>query len=526
MSVTTSSGAEAVTSRPSRRRRGVALGVAVAATLSGVAMAAAGPASADHTAPLKVGKGVLLPDKYIVVLNDGVSGSATAKRLGVKATHVYGSALSGFSASLTKAQLTKVRHDSAVKYVAQDGRIQAVSEKPTPPMVNRTAAPRSTATSSSPSSQVVQGGATWGIDRIDQRTGLNGQYLYTATGLGVRAYVVDTGIYTAHTQFGGRASVGFDAFGGNGQDCNGHGTHVSGTIGGATYGVAKQVSLTAVRVLDCSGSGSWSGFIAGADYVSYTHNGPSVANASLGGGYNAAANDAVTRSTAQGVTWAIAAGNSAVDACTQSPGSTPSAITVGATTYSGGYDYKASFSNYGPCVDLFAPGQNITSSWIGGPYNTATISGTSMASPHVAGLAALYLQENPYATPQLVSDTLKSTSARNVVYSAGTGSPNMFARKLNSNLLSGQQSVQPDGSYWYQANPGYIQGWVQGTAGTDTDLLLDRWNGSSWVLVAASTSLSNKERIVYNGAGASYYRFRILNYSGNGSSDLFTNHPN
>ncbi|WP_270888189.1 S8 family peptidase [Pedococcus sp. 5OH_020] len=525
MSVTASPTDEA-TPRSARHRSGTAWALALAATVSAVSLCAAGPAQADHTAPLKASSGKLLADKYIVVLNDGASGAATAKRLGVKTSHVYSATIDGFSATLTKAQLSKVRHDASVKYVSQDGQVTAVATKPTPPMTSARVAPGSVRQSSGPSSQVVQGGATWGIDRIDQRTGLNGQYLYTTTGLGVRAYVVDTGIYTAHSQFGGRATVGFDALGGNGQDCNGHGTHVAGTIGGATYGVAKQVSLTAVRVLDCSGSGSWSGFIAGADYVTYTHNGPSVANASLGGGYNAAVNDAVARSTAQGVTWAIAAGNSATDACTQSPGSSPSAITVGATLYSGGYDYKAGFSNYGPCVDIFAPGQSITSSWIGSTTAINTISGTSMASPHVAGLAALYLQQNPYATPALVSDALKSTSARNVVYSAGTGSPNLFARKWNSNLLSGQQSVQPDGSYWYQANPGYIQGWVQGTAGTDTDLLLDRWNGSSWVLVAASTSLSNKERVVYNGAGASYYRFRILNYSGAGSSDLFTNHPN
>ena len=531
MSITTSSHHEAAEVRPTRRRSRAILGLAMTAALAGSALGFAGPAQADHTAPLKAGTGVLLPDQYIVVLHDGASGASVAKRLGVKTKHVYGSSISGFSASLTKAQLAKVRKDEAVKYVAQDGRVSAVAlgAKPAPPMVNGTATPgRATQSpdSAAPSTQVVQGGATWGLDRIDQRTGLNGQYMYTQTGLGVRVYVVDTGILTSHTQFGGRAGVGFDAFGGNGQDCNGHGTHVAGTVGGATYGVAKQAALTSVRVLDCSGNGSWSGFIAGVDYVTYTRNGPAVANASLGGGFNAAVNDAVARSSAQGVTWSIAAGNSGTDACTQSPGSAPSAITVGATLYSGGFDYKAGFSNFGPCVDIFAPGQSITSAWIGSTTAINTISGTSMAAPHVAGLSALYLQLNPYATPQLVSDTLKSTSARNVVYNAGVGSPNLFARKWNANLLATQQSVQPDGSYWYQANPGYIQGWLGGTTGTDTDLLLDRWNGSAWVLVAASASLSNKERIVYNGAGASYYRFRIHNYSGNGSSDLFTNHPN
>ena len=501
-------------------------GSAAVALLATTALAM--PAQAEpREAPLKPGHGKVIADQYIVVLNEGADGRQVAGRNGVNPKFVYSAALSGFSAKLSKSQLAKVRKDAAVAYVEPDALAQA-SGKPKPP---HDAAKDKSPSKLSPSAQTsdvrtqsTQTGATWGIDRIDQRNNINGTYNFTDTGAGVTAYVLDTGIRTSHTQFGGRAVAGFDAFGGTGQDCHGHGTHVAGTIGGSTYGVAKGVRLVAVRVLDCAGSGSWSGIIAGIDWVTYTRTGPSVANMSLGGGLNSAVNDAVARSTARGVTHVVAAGNDNQNACGYSPASAPSAITVAATGLSSGVDVKASFSNWGPCVDVFNPGVGITSAWYTSTTAIATLNGTSMASPHVAGQAALFLQSNPYATPTTVDEVIKSGAVNGIV-SNPMGSPNRFARKLNAILTAvGQSSYQPDGSYWYQSNPGYIQGWLAGTAGTDPDLHLERWNGSTWVWVAGSASTTARERVVYNGS-AGYYRFRVYAYSGANSYDLWNNHP-
>jgi subtilisin family serine protease len=250
--------------------------------------------------------------------------------------------------------------------------------------------------------------ATWGIDRSDQPLRpLNNTYEYTDTGAGVTAYVIDTGILAGHTQFGGRASIGIDTVGDgqNGVDCNGHGTHVAGTIGGTTYGIAKGVTIVAVRVLNCQGSGSYSGVIAGIDWVTGNHAAgtPAVANMSLGGSLSSALNTAVRNSILDGVFYAVAAGNSQQDACKYSPASTAEAVTVGATTST---DSLASYSNYGRCVDINAPGSSITSAWSTSTTATSTISGTSMATPHVAGAAALYLEDVPGATPQAVRDAL------------------------------------------------------------------------------------------------------------------------
>ncbi len=197
---------------------------------------------------------------------------------------------------------------------------------------------------------------------------------------------------------------------------------------------------------------------------------------------------------------------------------------MAATTISGGVDYRAGFSNWGSCVDVFAPGQSITSSWIGSSTAINTISGTSMAAPHVAGLAALYLQSNPTAAPATVEDVLKTVAVTGVV-SGTNGSPNLFARKWNGSVVPGGNSYQPDGSYWYQANAGYIQGWLAGTAGTDPDLYLEKWNGSTWVYATGSATTTPRERVVYNGTGNSYYRFRVYGFSGGNSYDLWSYHP-
>jgi len=275
-------------------------------------------------------------------------------------------------------------------------------------------------------------GATWGLDRSDQRSlPLSTTYAYTSTGGSVTAYIIDTGIRFAHADFGGRAVSGYDAVdGGTADDCNGHGTHVAGTVGGAAYGIAKGVNLVAVRVLDCNGSGSTSGVIAGVDWVTGQHaaGAPAVANMSLGGGASSSMDAAVDRSIADGVSYSVAAGNGnfigiAQDACKYSPARVAAAITVGASDKS---DKKASFSNYGNCVDLFAPGVGITRAWSTSNTATNTISGTSMAAPHVAGVAALYLQGNPGASPATVRDAIYALSTKGKVTSAKTANNHLL----------------------------------------------------------------------------------------------------
>ncbi|HEX8286216.1 MAG TPA: S8 family peptidase, partial [Pyrinomonadaceae bacterium] len=337
-----------------------------------------------------------IPGHYIVVLDNvaaGEPGPASQARqvadvlvsaYGGKVNRVYEAALNGYAAEMTEDEALALSEDPRVQFVEED-QIYTID--------------------------ATQSGATWGLDRIDQRNRpLSGTYTYNWTGSGVRAYVIDTGIRTTHTQFGGRAAVSADFVGDgrNGQDCNGHGTHVAGTIGGSTYGVAKSVSLRAVRVLNCQGSGTTSGVISGVNWVASNRVLPAVANMSLGGGASTALDTAVQNSINSGVTYAIAAGNDyGVDACTQSPGRVAAAITVGSTTST---DAKSDFSNVGTCVDLFAPGSSILSSWYTSDTATNTISGTSMATPHVVGVAALYLQGNPSASPATVANQIISTS--------------------------------------------------------------------------------------------------------------------
>ena len=270
----------------------------------------------------------------------------------------------------------------------------------------------------------TQPNATWGLDRIDQTAlPLNSAYTYTRTGAGVNAYIIDTGIRATHTDFGGRVSGGYTAVtdGRGTDDCYGHGTHVAGTVGSATYGVAKSVHLVPVRVLGCDGSGTTSAVIAGIDWVTAHRVQPAVANMSLGGGNSTALDDAVKRSIAAGVSYAVAAGNSSWPACLSSPADVPAAITVGATQKN---DQTASFSNWGSCIDLFAPGVNITSDWNTSDTATNTISGTSMATPHVTGVAALYLEGHPTATPAQVSAALVNGATTNALSWVLWGSPN------------------------------------------------------------------------------------------------------
>jgi subtilisin family serine protease len=383
--------------------------------------------------------------------------------------------------------------------------------------------------------------ATWGLDRIDQRNlPLSNSYTYPTGASNVTAYIIDTGMRLTHSQFSGRAVSGYDAVdGGSADDCNGHGTHVAGTVGSTTYGVAKLVRLVAVRVLDCSGSGTTSGVVAGIDWVTAHHMAgrPAVANMSLGGGVSSALDTAVANSIADGITYAVAAGNSNANACNSSPSRVAAAITVGATTNA---DARASYSNYGTCLDLFAPGSSVTSAWFTSDTATNTISGTSMAAPHAAGAAALYLAANPTATPSAVRDALVNAATTGIVTNPGTGSPNRLLYTVDGGTSApppppstspcaslpmqytgtlsgtGASQYQPGGTYYYSSVSGTHRGCLDGPAGVDFDLYLQKWNGSTWVNVAQSISTTPDESITYSGTPG-YYMWKVLSYSGSGS---------
>lgn len=358
-----------------------------------------------------------IPGQYIVVLKDDLVASASVSAIAAEMAATYGgellqtydAALNGFA-----VKFSLERSANAVTGLSQDERVELVEQDSTVSIADETMV------------NTTQTGATWGIDRIDQRARpLNSSFIYSNTGSGVRVYIIDTGIRITHKQFGDRATYGYDAVDGSlpADDCNGHGTHVAGTVGSSTYGVAKGVSLIAVRVLNCSGSGSNSQVIAGINWVTKQKQAgvPAVANMSLGGSASSTLDTAVQNSINAGVTYAIAAGNSNANACNYSPARVGAALTVGAITST---DARASYSNWGTCLDLFAPGSSITSAWNTSDTATYTISGTSMASPHVAGVAALYLQSNTRASPATVANALINNVTANVVTNRGTGSPN------------------------------------------------------------------------------------------------------
>ena len=352
---------------------------------------------------------------YIVVLRDSVANPAQvaqqqAARFGGTVTHVYLYALKGYSLTLPSAAVSRLAQEPNVSYVEPDGVMTA---------------------------DTTQTGATWGIDRIDQRSlPLSGTFTYFATGSGVKAYIIDTGIRYTHTQFGGRAIKGVDEVtsGGSASDCNGHGTHVSGTVGGSTYGVAKAVTLVSVRVLGCNGSGSTSGVIAGVDWVTGNHlaGQSAVANMSLGGGASSSLDTAVNNSINDGVSYAIAAGNGDIfgnpqNACNFSPARVAAAMTISATDRT---DTKASWANYGSCVDWFAPGVSITSAWYTSDTATNTISGTSMATPHTTGVAAQYLQGHPGSSPATVRSALYNLTTKSIVKSSNTANNHLLFTNL------------------------------------------------------------------------------------------------
>jgi aqualysin 1 len=525
----------ATSARPPRSRRVrspnpwpllAATAILAIVSLVGASSAAAGdprlpvrPPHRDGPAPLLDGGLTAIDDRFIVVFDKGAPVGAErlaereARRLGATLHFRYAHALRGFAATLPEAALQGIRNNPHVSYVESDSMV-AITETQSP--------------------------ATWGLDRIDQRNlPLSNSYTYNATGSGVSAYIIDTGIRFSHSQFGGRAVTGYDSVdGGSADDCNGHGTHVAGTVGSTTYGVTKSVRLVGVRVLNCQGSGSTSGVIAGIDWVTGNHGAgqPAVANMSLGGSASTSLDNAVNNSINDGVSYAIAAGNSNANACNYSPARVAAAITIGATTSSDG---RSSFSNYGTCLDLFAPGSSITSTWHTSNTATNTISGTSMASPHAAGVAALYLQGSPSASPSTVRDAIVNSATSGVLTSVGSGSPNRLLYSLltaapppppppppsgcslpesYSGSLSGtgDYDYHPNGTYFYSGVSGTHRGCLRGPSGTDFDLYLYKWNGSFWSVVARSESSSSSEDIAYSGT-AGYYLWEVYSYSGSGS---------
>jgi subtilisin family serine protease len=340
-----------------------------------------------------------IKDSYIVTLKKGTGlkaassqGKALIQRYGGSVKKTFGAALNGYTATLSEAEAKRLAADPAVAAVEQNQRV---------------------------SIDATQSNAPWGLDRIDQTSlPLSGTYTYPDTaGTGVTAYVIDTGVRITHSQLTGRAFNGYDAVDGDttAQDGNGHGTHVATTIAGSTYGVAKKAKIVAVRVLNNSGSGTTAGVIAGIDWVTKNHSGPSVANMSLGGGVSTTLDTAVRNSIASGVTYAVAF----------SPARVAEAITVGATTST---DARASYSNYGSALDIFAPGSSITAGWHTSDTATNTISGTSMATPHVAGAAAVYLANHTSATPAQVASALTAGATTGKVTSPGSGSPNRLLK--------------------------------------------------------------------------------------------------
>ncbi len=452
-----------------------------------------------------------IKDQYIVVYktpemttqsSEQFTQSVTADIQSVIQTQVlatYSEVLNGAVVKANATQLQYILSRSDVAYVEQDKTI-----------------------SISPIFSAQQANPTWGLDRIDQRNlPLDNQYNVDDDGNVVTAYIIDTGILNSHNEFGGRSKSGYDFVDNdsNANDCNGHGTHVAGTVGGSVYGVAKKVRLVGVRVLNCNGSGSVSGVVSGINWVANAgknDGGPSVANMSLGGGTSTSINNAVNSAVDQGIFFAVAAGNENTDACNRSPASAANAYTVASTTVS---DNRSGFSNYGRCVDIFAPGSNITSAWIGNNGATRTISGTSMATPHVAGVAALYYDKKPSLSTTDLAKLLDDSSTKNVVKDPRTGSPNqlVYAKSKGSNgltkVVSGAANSAQNFSLKIPAGTKTIVATLGGGSG-DPDLYVRRGvTPLPFDFDCASENVGSDERCIIKNPKAGTWYFQVYGYT-------------
>jgi subtilisin family serine protease len=472
-----------------------------------------------HRAPAR-NKGK--PDEFVVVLNEGVTSDDVAKTHGVVPHHKFEKIVNGFAAKLSNGDLRKLENDARVKYLQED----VVPVLDVMPFTSAVASALST-----------QSSATWGIDRIDQRDSpLSGTYEYTNDGTGVNVYMVDSGIRTTHTEFAsGRAKAGlngYDAFGGDGQDCYGHGTHTAGTVGGAQYGVAKKATLYSVRIFNCEGGGAGVAEILGGLEWIINHkiatNKPAVSNSSWAytGLVVPVIDDAFLNMTAHGIVNVVAAGNQyGADACLSTPAHVPTNITVGA---SDAYDIWAGFSNSGACVDIIAPGVNVSSAWWTSNSAVSTLTGTSMSAPHVAGVLAEYLQRNKQASPAVATDALLDVATFNRILYPPAGTPNLLLHRLNGTVAANGQVYMPHGLYYCTTARGMHTGHLTGTAGTNFDLELQRWTGTAWVTVQAKVTAATSETISYNNTdftGYHYWRYIVRSAAGSGTFDLYIRRP-
>ena len=460
-----------------------------------------------------------IQNRYIVIFNDDLDSLQTdpvnaAKILmaGYAGTidRVFTDALKGYSVEMNRGEAERLSRDPRVKYVEEDAIVEPA--------------------------QSTQPNAPWGISRIDQRGWaypLDSNYDYNATGNGVNVYVIDTGIYLAHPDFEGRAFNAVNTSKDNTriEECNGHGTHVAGIIGGKTFGVAKGVQLYSVRVFPCWGGTAVSNVISGVDWVTRRGVKPAVANMSLGTSFSQSLNDAVAALIDSGVSVVTAAGNSNSDACGYSPSNLAAAITVGATD---NRDYKSTASNWGSCVDVFAPGVGIESSWNQPDIPAFIMSGTSTAAPHVSGIAALYLSSNQLATPGQVANAIVQEGTPGVITSAGSNSPNLLAYSLiayqpGNDTCGGIRfvgTVDSSGSSQFHSSAagfsgrsGKYVGAMSSANNIAAQLRLERKQGRGWTQVATSTGAGSNESVLYDGKNGTY-RWVVQSVSGSGSYSL------